>query len=275
MSISAAAVMALREKTGLPMMECKKALEESGGDMDKAVEILRKKGSGQMDKRQERATSEGRVACFVTGDEQRAGVAEVQCETAPVANTDDFIKLTKVAAEVAAQLDNPTPEAVLAAKMPDGSGQTVNEFLTDVVNKIRENIRVHRVASLTGNVGSYQHHNGRVGVLVQMTASCPNEVKTDVCMHVAAMNPTCARREEVDPAKVEEERVIAADQAKGKPANIIDKIVEGKLNRWFGEIVLLEQPFVKDDKKSVGQMLAGVAPELSVTKYVRYEVGRA
>ena len=274
MAISAAMVKALREKTGLPMMEGKQALEESNGDETKAVEILRKKGLGQAGKRTERATSQGRVACYVAADNQNAGLVELQCETAPVANTDDFIKLAAALAQVAGTMDDPTPENVLTQNVPGGSG-TIGDMLTDVINKIRENIRVARIANLKDNVGHYAHHNGQVGVLVSMSDDCPAEVKADVCMHIAAMRPLCTRREQVDAKLIAEEREVAAEQAKGKPANIIEKIVDGKMNRWFGEMVLLEQPFVKDDKQSVGAMLASKKPGLTVREFVRYEVGKS
>jgi elongation factor Ts len=266
-------VKALREKTGLPMMECKQALDEAGGDEAKAIELLRKKGLGQVGKRSARDTSEGRVACVVDPGTGCGGIVELQCETAPVANTADFTTLADAIARVAAKMDNPTPESVLSQPLPDEPGRTIQDLMTDVVNRLRENIRVARVGRLAGHVGHYLHHNGQVGVVVEMTADCPVEAKTDVCMHIAAMRPACTRREEVDPALVEQERKVAQEQVQGKPANIVDKIVEGKLNRWYSDIVLLEQPFVKDDKVSVGAMLGNVAAGLSVRQYIRYEVG--
>lgn len=273
MAITAGMVRALREKTGLPMMECKHALEEANGDEAKAIELLRKKGLGQVSKRLDRATSEGRVACYVDAQNTRGGIVELQCETAPVANTDDFIKLANLLAQAAAEMEQPTPETILAQPCPGEAGVTLQDKLTDVVNKIRENIKVARVSRRSGEVGRYLHHNGQVGVLVEMSAPCSEEMKADVCMHIAAMRPVCTRREEIDPALVEQERAMAADQVKDKPPQIVDKIVEGKLNRWFAEQVLLEQPFVKDDKKSVGEYLASV-PNLTVNGYLRYEVGQ-
>jgi len=273
MAISAAMVKALRDKTGLPMMECKQALEEAAGDEVKAVEILRKKGLGQLSKRAARETSEGRVACYVDAQAGRAGIVELLCETAPVANTDAFVELANQIARHAAQTDNPSPDMLLEQPLLGGPGRRLGDLVTDAVNRIRENIRIARVGSLSGHVGSYAHHNGQVGVLVEMSAACPASVKADVCMHIAAMRPLCTRREQVDPKLVEQERSIAAEQVKGKPANIVDKIVVGKLNRWYSEVVLLEQPFVKDDKKSVGQMLMSVSPDLTVNRFLRYEVG--
>lgn len=274
MGITAAMVKALREKTGLPMMECKQALSEAGGDEAKAIELLRRKGHGQMSKRSARETSEGRVVCHFDPEKRRAAIVELQCETAPVANTDDFIALARDIARHAVQLDAPTPESVLAQPYLDDPGRTLQEVMTDVVNRIRENIKIARVGVLSGHVGWYEHHNGQVGVLVELSGECPDELKTDVCMHVAAMRPACVRREQVDPELVEAERKVAREQAQGKPEHIIDKIVDGKLNRWFSEMVLLEQPFVKEDKKSVGQILMAAAPELTVNAFLRYEVGQ-
>jgi elongation factor Ts len=275
MVITAGMVKALRDKTGLPMMECKQALQEAGGDQGKAIELLRKKGLGQVGKRAARQTSEGRVACYVDGETHRGGIVELQCETAPVANTDDFIKLAKTIARQAAQVDAPTPETIVEQPSLEDPARKLQDVITDVVNRLRENVQIARVGSLHGHIGSYEHHNGQVGVLVELSAECPETVNADVCMHIAAMRPMYTRREDVDEALVRQEREIAAEQAKGKPENIIEKIVTGKLNRWYSEIVLLEQPFVKEDKKSVGQMLMGVGPELTVSSFLRYEVGRA
>ncbi len=275
MEITPGMVMGLRKKTGLPMMECKKALEEAAGDEAKALEILRKKGLAQVGKRAERTTSEGRVICQVDQDSGRVALVEVLCETAPVVDTDDFRKLAKAAGQVAIQLETPTAEAILGQPMPGEPGRKVQDFLHDVVNRIRENIRIGRVVRLSGHIGQYVHHDGKKGVLVEFSGPCPPNVMADVCMHVAAMRPLCTRREEVDPKLVEQERQVAAEQVKGKPANMIEKIMTGKLNRWYSEIVLLEQPFVKEEKKSVGQILREVSPELTIKRIVRFEIGEA
>jgi elongation factor Ts len=273
MAITAAMVRALREKTGLPMMECKKALEETQGDEAGAVEVLRKKGMSQLTKRAGRQTSEGRVSFCTDGG--RTAMVEVLCETGPVADTEDFGKLARWAAQIATRLDNPTADAILAEPVPGKPAQKLGDYLHDVVNRIRENIRIGRVAAVDGHVGRYLHHDSKKGVLVQFTGPCPDELKLDVCMHVAAMRPMCTRREEVDPQVVEQERRIAAEQVKDKPANIIDKIVAGKLNRWYSEVVLLDQLFVKDDKKSVGQVLKAAGAELTVKQFHRFEIGEA
>lgn len=273
MAITAAMVKALREKTGLPMMECKKALEEANGDEQKAVELLRKKGLAQLGKRAGRATGEGRVICHPDPASGRVALVELLCETEPVAGTEDFLQLGKAAAQAAAKLEAPTAETILEQPLPDDADRKIGDLLHEVVNRIRENIKVGRVGVVTGHAASYVHHDGRKGVLVEFSGECPAELANDVCMHVAAMRPRHTRREEVDPALVESERQLAREQVQGKPANIIEKIVEGKINKWYSEIVLLEQPFVKDDKQSVGKVLRAHAPDLTVNRVVRFEVG--
>lgn len=273
MAISAGKVKELREKTGLPMMECKKALEESNGDEAQAIELLRKKGLAQATKRAGRATGQGRVCCYIDEAAHKAAIVELLCETEPVAGTDDFVKLSDAAAKIAATMDNPTAESLLTQPDPNHAGQTIGDTLNDVVNRIRENIRFGRVVQMSGDVGSYIHHDGHKAVLVEFTAPCPPELAADVCMHIVAMRPPYTTREEVDPAQVESERAIAAEQVQGKPENIIEKIVNGKIDKWFSEIVLLEQAFVKDDKKSVGQALKEAHPELSVKRFARVEIG--
>ena len=192
-----------------------------------------------------------------------------------MAGTEDFINLSNQLARHAAHMESPTPEALPDQPFLDDPSRKLSDIIHEAVNRLRENVRIARVGRLAGHAAQYTHHNGQVGVLVQMTAECPSEVSADVCMHIAAMQPAWTRREEVDPARVAQEREIAAEQAKGKPENIIEKIVTGKLNRWYGETVLLEQPFVKDDKKSVGQMLTGAAPDLTVERFLRFAVGEA
>ncbi|MCG3129147.1 MAG: Elongation factor Ts [Phycisphaerae bacterium] len=273
MEITAQMVKALREKTGLPMMDCKQAMQEAGGDEAKAIDILRKRGLGRVEKLAGRETSQGRVACHVDGGV--GGIAEVRCETAPVAKTDDFQALCTQVARHAAAAAAPSPESLPEQPFLDDKSRTFADYLLEIRNRLRENTQIQRVAKLKGNVGYYVHHNGQVGVLVEMSTPCPPQAVADVCMHIAAMRPSATRREEIDAGLVAKERALAAEQVKGKPVNIVDKIVDGKINKWFSEIVLLEQPFVKDDKQSVGQYLGTIAPGLSVNRFVRYEVGGA
>ena len=273
MEISAATVMALRNKTGLPMMDCKKALMESGGDEEKAMEWLRKAGLGKIEKLADRAATQGRIACYVDSASGRGGIAELRCETAPVANTEDFTKLASLVARLAASAENPTPESVRAMRLPDDASRTLADYWTDAVNRLRENMQIAKVGALTGHVGSYVHHNAQVGVLVEVSAACPDSAKSDVCMHIAAMRPPFVNRDQVPAADVERERAAAREAARGKPDPVVEKIVSGKLDRWFSEFVLLEQPFVKDDKQSVSAFLNQVAKGLTVRRFLRYEVG--
>lgn len=270
MAISAGMVKELREQTGLPMMECKKALEEADGNKEQAIELLRKKGLAQISKRAGRSTSEGRVVVRTDPETKRAAIAEMLCETAPVADNEDFRKLADSVAEVAARTGIESSEQVMAES---GSSGPLQDLHTDIVNRIRENIKVGRLGVCQGETGYYLHHDGKKGVLVEFSGACPDELKNDVCMHIVAMRPPFARREEVPAEMVEKERELAKEQVQGKPENIVDKIVTGKINKWYSEICLLEQPFVKDDKKSVQQVLREAAPDLTITKVLRFEIG--
>lgn len=273
MTITAAMVKELREKTGLPMMDCKKALQEAEGDTEAAIEILRKKGIGKIEKMSGRETSQGRVACHTNADNGRIGIVELRCETAPVAATDDFIALAQKIAAQAASLETPTTESVLELALPDDATKKTSDAIHDVFNRLRENIQVARVASFAGHVGHYIHHNGQVGVLVEFSGECPEETKIDICMHVTAMNPPYTQRADVPADQVERKRAESTEGAQGKPAEIVEKIVTGKLKRWYGDIVLVDQPFVKEEKKSVGQVLNAVTPGLTVSRFARFAVG--
>lgn len=278
MSISAADVKALRDRTNAPMMECKAALTEAAGDMDKATELLRKKMKDIQVKRGERETAEGRIAVFVDTAQKVGAIVEMRCESAPVTKAEHFKQLANdVAKQIA--LHNPANvEALLTQPMFDGSGKTVNERIADVIGLIRENMKVQRFTRLTGTVGEYNHHDGTLGVLVLVEGSAADPlVLRDVCMHIAARNPVSALKEEVPAAVIDKEKEIARDQLandpknKGKPANIVAMILENKMKTWFAENVLVEQPFVKDDSKTVGQLLSQHG--LKLVQFVRYKVG--
>ncbi len=270
MEVTAGMVMDLRKKTGLPMMECKKALTEASGDADQAMELLRQRGLKKFAERSENETKEGRVVIHRDDDSGRVGIVALGCETDPVAGTEDFMKLATAAAKIAARLDDPTAAAI---REESADGHKFGELLDEVFNRLREKLEVVAAGNGNGHVGTYVHHNGKVGVLVEFNRDCPDDLKTDVCMHVAAMKPEHLNREQVDPAEVERERQSAREEVKGKPENIIDKIVDGKLSRWYSGFVLLEQPFVKDDKKSIQQALKEVAPDLTIQKYLRFQIG--
>lgn len=273
MEISAAMVRELREKTGLPMMDCKKALTEAAGDTEKAIELLRKAGHGRVEKLMHRTASQGRVACYVDPDAGRGAILELRCETEPVADLEEFVQFAASLARQAAHTDGATAESLAARPFIDNPGLTVRDRLTELVNRIRENIQIGRVETFRGHVAHYIHHDSRKGAMVEFSAECPSQLATDVCMHITALRPRCVRREEVPAAEVERERALAAEELKGKPASILEKIVAGKLDRWFSEFVLLEQPFVKDDKRTVAQVLQTVNPNLTVRRFARLELG--
>jgi elongation factor Ts len=259
--VSAAAVMKLREKTGLPLMDVKKALAEAGGDEAKAIDILKRQVGKVMIKRADNPTEEGRIFVKVKPDASEGAMVELQCESAPVSNNDEFISLGN--ALVTQLLEGPGASSVdelLAQKNPGGSG-TLRERFEEVVNKIREKLVVARVTRVKGPVGSYVHHDQKTAVLMQAEGQAKDTgVLRDVAMHVAAMKPTVTHVNEVDPAAVKAERDRLADEARktGKPENIIEKIVDGKMKVFYKDEagVLVEQAFAKDDSKSVSQVLA-------------------
>ena len=273
--ITAAMVNDLRKRTDLPMMECKAALQEAGGDMDKAIDIIRIKVKGAGVKRAGNETAEGRIGVFIDNAAGVGALVEMRCESAPVAKGEHFVKLANAVARVVAAQNPASTEALLAAT--DASGKSVADLVTDTIGILRENMKVHRFARLQGGLfGEYIHHDGTLGVLLQASGSGANPgLLRDVCMHIAAVQPTpvAARREEVPAEVVAKEKEIAQAKAEatGKPAQIAEKIAEGQMKTWFAENVLVEQPFVKDQAKTVGQILKEAG--LEVTKFVRYKVG--
>jgi elongation factor Ts len=273
-TISAAAVKTLRDRTNAPMMDCKAALTEASGDMDKAVEILRKRSKDIQVKKGTRETAEGRIAAFIDPAQLVGAVVEMRCESPPVVKSEQFVQLANDIAKQVALKNPATVEALLAQPYLGDAKKTVNEHIGEVVGLIRENMRPARFVRLTGQLGSYCHHDGSVGVLVQVEGPRADpQLLRDVCMHITAKNPVAARREDVPPALIEKEKEIAKSQAAstGKPANIVEKIAEGKMKTWFAENVLVEQPFVKDDSKTIGDLLKGAG--LKLVKFVRLRVG--
>jgi elongation factor Ts len=280
MAVSAADVMKLRNITNAPMMDCKAALTETGGDMEKAVEHLRKKNKDIQAKKGERETAEGRIATYVDLDKKIGAIIEVRCESAPVAKSEHFIKLADDLAKHVALQKPASVEQMLTQPFLGDAKKTVHDRIGEVVGLIRENMKPVRFVRLDGLLGSYIHHDGTVGVLLQAEgAKADPQVLRDVCVHITAMNPMAVRREDVPADVVAKEKEIAMSQLaadpknKNKPANIMEKIIEGKLKTWFAENVLVDQIYVKDEAKSktVGELLksAGLTP----VKFVRYKVG--
>jgi elongation factor Ts len=278
-TISSTAVKALRDRTNAPMMECKAALTEAQGDMEKAVDLIRKKFAGIKDKRGDRETAEGRVAIHIDAEKKLGGIVELRCESAPVAKNDHFIQLADEVAKQVSLKGAKSVDDLLAQPLLSDAKKTVGERIGDVIGLIRENMRPARFTQLQGGLlGSYVHHDGSIGVLLQVEGDRADaQMLRDVCMHITAKNPVAARREDVPAEVIAKEKEIAQEQLandpknKGKPANILEKIIEGKIKTWLAENVLLDQPFVKDDSKSVGDLLKGAG--LKLVKYVRYKVG--
>ena len=270
--ITAAAVKSLRERTNLPMMDCKKALGEANGDVEKAVEVLRKAGAKLMEKRAGRATTSGRVAVYVAPGANIGTMIDLRCESAPVANNEHFVQLANdLAQQLAAGSGASSPEALLAQPSPSKTAPTLKQQFDELNNKIREVFKLERIVRIDGRCAGYAHHNGAVGVLLRYDGN-NDELARDICMHVTAMRPAVLFKEELDPAVVDKEREIlsAAARKEGKPENIIAKMVEGRLRNFYAECCLAEQPFVKDDKKTVGQVAKEAGMKL--VSFVRWEL---
>ncbi|MDR1486063.1 MAG: translation elongation factor Ts [Planctomycetaceae bacterium] len=258
MEISASQVKAFRDKTGLPMMDCKRALVEAEGDEDKAVEILRKSGAKTMAGRTDRITQEGRIVVFTDKVKNVTAMIELLCESEPVSNNAGFESLANALAEqLATGPGATTPEELLTQPFPNKSGVTLKQFLDELANKIREVFRLSRIARIEGNVSSYVHHNKHVAALLAIDGLDSPTVR-DICMQVASMNPQYFKIEDIDPSVVAKELEIQTKQAKqrnpNKPDNILQKIIDGLMKTYYAERVLLAQPFIKDSSKTVQQV---------------------
>jgi elongation factor Ts len=271
--ISAAAVKALRERTGLPLMDCKSALTEAGGDENKAIAILREKGIKLGEKRADRETAFGRFGLCTGSDKSAGAMVELKCESAPVAGNAEFIQLADDLAGALAKSNAKNVDELLKQPSPSKPGMTVGEQRDELFNRIREKFEIGRMIRLDGASGGYSHNATTVaGVLLSLKGS--NDVAArDIAMHVAAMRPAALSASELDPELVAAERKVLRELAlkEGKPEAIVDKMVEGRLKQYFAERVLLEQPFVKDDKQSVGQYAKNNG--LEINKFVHYVLG--
>ncbi|MFM7108092.1 MAG: translation elongation factor Ts [Planctomycetaceae bacterium] len=273
--ITAAAVMGLREKTGLPMMECKKALQECGGDTAQAVEWLRKQGIKTQSLRADRETSCGRLAVYADPAKGVGAIIELKCESPPVAGSQDFKDLCNdIAKTLALGPGAATPADLLAQKSQAHPGKTLAELKDDLFNRMREVFELSRITRIDSPCGGYAHHDGSKAALVEIagntSAANAADVGKDIAMHVVALAPQAVRKEDLDPAVVDKEREILSEAARkeGKPENIIAKMIEGRLRNFFSQCVLLEQPFVKDDKQTVGQFAKSSGLEVkSVTNW--------
>ncbi|MBE5785089.1 MAG: elongation factor Ts [Clostridiales bacterium] len=271
-------VMALREMSGAGMMDCKKALTECGGDMDKAMDYLREKSLAASAKKAARIAAEGIVASYVSEDAKTGVIVEMNCETDFVAKTDDFKALV---ADIAKLVADKKPADVDALMAMDCGNGTVAELINQAVAKIGEKITLRRFAlveAANGCVDTYIHLGGKIGVLVEIVGEAKgNEAAIhDVAMHIAAAKPNCISKEDCNQEDIEHERKILREQAmnepKPKPANIIEKMVEGRIEKYYKEVCLLEQPFVKDPDQNVRTMLKNNG-DLTVAKFYRFEMG--
>jgi elongation factor Ts len=269
------------------MGECKKALEEANGDMDKATEILRKKGLATLAKRAERETTEGAVVLWQSEDGKTAAMATLCCETDFVAKSDDFIALAKdLRGYIAVAGATPGANTILQTTV---NGKNFQEVLTDVVSRTGEKMQVGDYARFqlngAGLIGTYVHFNKKVGSILlietdsaQVAQSEPvKQAASDFAMHITASKPIALDPASLDPQIVEKEKAIYAEQVKNKPPQVVEKIVEGKLKKFYSDYCLLMQPFVKDDSKSVEQVLAEAAKQAggkaTIKRFVRFEVG--
>ncbi len=269
MSISASMVKELRERTGAGMMECKKALVETNGDMEEAVEFLRKSGQAKADKKASRVAADGRIVISVDGN--KAAIAEINSETDFVAKDENFVGFAVAVGDVALTSDAADVESLSSMTLADG--RTIESARTDLVTKVGENISVRRFERIEAadHLGNYTH-GARIGALVSMSGGNA-ELARDIAMHVAATNPACIDEDGVAADTLERERRIFAEQAaeSGKPPEIVEKIVTGRVAKFLKEITLLGQPFVKDPDVSVAKLLK--AADATVAAFVRYEVG--
>lgn len=271
--ITAAIVNALRKETGLPMMDVKKALVDANGEVEEAKRLLRERGLKVLSNRADRETAFGRFGIYTSTTV--GAIVELKCESAPVAGTDEFIQLANdLATQLAKGPGAATADELLDQPSPSKPGVTLREQKDEMFNRIREVFNIGRIARLNGSCGAYCHNSSTVsGVLLQIEGG--NEAAArDVCMHIAAMRPMGLRKEDVPAEEVDKERAILKDAAlkEGKPANIVDKIVEGQLRNFYAERVLTEQPFVKENKQTVGQYAQQNGMKL--ISFVHWELGK-
>jgi elongation factor Ts len=276
--ITAAAVMALRDKTGLPMMECKKALLECGGNTEQAVEWLRKQGVKTQAMRADRETSTGRLAVYADPAKNVGTIIELKCESAPVANSPDFKALAEdIATTLALGPGAKTPAELLAQKSHAHPDKTLEEIKNDLFNRMREVFDLARICRIDAPCGGYAHHDGSKAAIVEIAGKTTGPdaatVAKDISMHVVALAPKAITKDDLDPEAVAKEREILTEAARGegKPENIIAKMIEGRLRNFFSQCVLLEQPFVKDDKQTVGQLAKSAG--LDVKRVENWKLG--
>lgn len=271
MEISAAQVKELREKTGVGLMDCKKALADANGDIETAIKALREKGLARAAKKADRTTNEGKVFIVSSQNQNVVVVLEVNCETDFVANNTDFAAFGNDVANIL--LNDASITTIEALETSTTQGKNFKDMYSEYVIKLGENIKVKRFERLVGEapIATYTHSNGKIGTAVVFSNTVDLAIGKDIAMQVAASNPTYTRPEEVPQTDIENERGILKTQVlnEGKPAAIVDKIVEGKLSKFFKDICLLEQAYLKDDKKAVKDILP---KDTTIVKFTRFEL---
>lgn len=287
MEISAKMVKELREKTGAGMMDCKAALGETAGDFEKAIALLREKGIAKATSKEGRTTSEGIIAHRIGGGDKLGVLVEINCETDFVARTDQFKVFAKEIADQVASTKVRTVDELLESKLAAG-GKTVSELVKGIIGSLGENTQIKRFVRFEGggNVTAYIHPGDKLGVIVEITSGKPpadmDKFRTfarDIAMQVAAMSPKCVGRQELDQTAIAAEREIYRHQAQneGKPVNVVDKIADGKIEKWYSEVVLMEQRFVKDNDKSIGDLVkeysAAAGDTFVIKRFARFRLG--
>lgn len=288
-AISAALVKELRDKTGQSMMDCKKCLVETEGDVEKAIELLRKKGMAVMEKRGGRDTNEGCILSKISDDGKKAIVVSLCCETDFTSKNDNFKAVVQCLADGLFNADTIPADIEALGTLPSVDGRPITEAINDIISLTGEKTTLGQFARYEldgpGLLYCYVHFNGKVATLLQIDAendqaASSEAIKTlasDLAMHITAVNPEALSRDDVDPELIAKEREIAMEQVKGKPENIIDKIVNGKIDKWLKQIALLEQPFVKDDKKTITELVEEVGKEaggkLAIKRFIRMQIG--
>ena len=271
-NITAQMVKELRDRTGAGMMECKKALLDSSGNMDKAVEEMRKAGQAKADKKSSRIAAEGVVTLSISDDNSIANIVEINCETDFVAKDENFLKFVKTISEVSLKNYKGSVDDFNNSKHP--SGKTIEEIRLELVSKVGENVKIRRVQNIKndGNYMGHYMHGTKIGVAVVLQKE-NKELAKDVCMHIAAMKPRALNANDIPQEDLEKEREIFVAQAKesGKPDDIIQKMVDGKLKKYISEVTLVDQTFVKDNEITISKLLE--KHDNSVLSFYRLEVG--
>ncbi len=272
--VTAAQVKDLREKTGAGMMDCKKVLTETDGDMEKAMELLRERGIAKAAKKSDRIAAEGLVECYISEDGKVGSIVEINSETDFVAKNEEFKTFVMNVAKQVAEKNPTDVEDLLGQAFIDNSGKTVKEVLTEKIATIGENMNIRRFERFesTGLVEKYIHGDGKIAVLVDFVKG-DKEVAKDVCMQIAAARPEYVKREEVPQERVEKEMEILKAQAmnEGKPAEIAEKMVQGRIGKFYSEICLVDQEFVKDPDMKVSKLLETKNAE--IVRFARFEKG--